>query len=231
MAQVFLTASDYDDGDTLGSIGFVELGAGIDSAKATNGGVEYFNIQTTFSQPRNEVLDNTAGAGDQEVLLMYDAPLSSYIAPSNTAFIGIALRDTIGLRAEIKTTTSVFVGNNISGSTTVAPPLHDNTKALAMRFQVVGDTYRAKVWQADAGTLIANEPVGWMWEATLATPATGRAGVHKYTSQYRLTHIGIGTGVGVSAPDSAPSAPIVATPTPLPADQITANSARVRWSV
>lgn len=229
MAQFFFQASDYADGEKLIDIGFTELGAGADSAKATFSGVEYFNVQSTFTQPRNEVLEATDGAGDQEVLVLFDAPVSNYISSGSKSMM-IALRDTIGLKVDIKTTNSIVTGNNISGTVNLALPALDDSKAAAMRARVVGDLYELKVWQADVGTLEANEPVGWNWSATQASPASGRAGFHKQISAWRATHIGIGTN-GDSAPFSAPPAPIVATPTPLSADQITATSARLNWSV
>ena len=229
MAQYFFAAEDYTDGDKLADIGFVELGAGTDSAKATWNTVPYFNIQSTFTQPRNEVLDATAGSGDQEVLVMFDAPLSNFVSGGGSALLGAALRDSIGVRVDFKTSNSTFTGNNITGTTASAPPNIDLTKAAALRFRVVGSSWEAKAWQADAGTLLANEPAGWGWSETLASPATGRAGFHKYISTYRATHIGIGTG-GDSAPSEPTPDPFVETPTPTGATSITSSSARLNWT-
>lgn len=229
MAQYFFAAEDYTDGTALNELGFVELGSGTDSAKATWSSVDYFNIQSTFFTPRNEVLDDTAGSGDQEILIMFDAPLNNYLTGGNTKFLGAALRDSIGLRVEFRSTTSIYAGNNITGTTATAPQTVDYTKAAALRVRVVGDLYQARAWQADAGTLLANEPATWGWSETLASPATGRAGVHKYTSAYRATHIGIGTG-GDSAPGEPTPDPYVETPTPTGATSITSSSARLNWT-
>lgn len=224
MAQYFLDASDHATNTPLNTLGFDEVGSSFIWSKvlAQAASSTGFWFQFGNNVSYNDLFTDSAGATDQEVLLIGAVNLAD--VATGLANIGIRLRETI----EIACTGVAWSNQGLDSVSTNVAPTFDNTDYYAMRAQVVGTTYRARFWQAnDLAGLQSSEPGTWGYVGTAASPASGKAGIS--WDGGRATHIGIGTN-GDSAPFEPVPEPFIAVPVVSGADQIQATQARLNWA-
>lgn len=241
MAQLLWTAENHPIDRQLNNMGWTSNATWKVHAISGSNAKKCFRVQTggaitlraVFDEeqvlPLNQqvlvVADFTATEGGSTAL---NLKASAFGAKSANNFFNFEFN----LVESTNAVTIVKPSSNLTYTKEVAPTGITGVNGIAMRIQMVGTTLKAKMWAAPVGSLEANEPAAWNYEANYTgvalTAADSLPGMQDNlsTANSKMTSIGIGTE-GEAAPFQTGSQS-VAQPTTLTATP-TSNSAALDW--
>lgn len=248
MGQYWLEADSQPLSDPMSGYGFESSESNSPIVVEFLTGRHSWDIRGAFGRKRKEVFTDTdlAASNDHEILIVQDYTANEINNSSYFIGYGAVVRTPDRLvaspgltyyaaaKTSLLTDTKLFNGGGFDSITKNDAPSWSASLATAMRVQIIGTTFRARVWQAAVGGLEAAEPSTWNFEATDADLVNGYVGLYidndGSNQRHHVTAIGIGIGTGNAAPFGTPPDPYVAPPTALSTANTDATSTDASWS-